>query len=168
MNSAILEAKVEKVSEVTEKFKNAVSCVIVDTRGLTVKESTDLRRQLHAVGVELRVIKNNISSRAASLAGYKELSDIFSGPSAIAFSNKDAVAPAKIVYNFAAKCERLQLKGGFIEKRVVNVAQLAEVAKLPNRDGMLSMLLSVLQAPVRNLAYAVKQIAEKNDTQVSE
>jgi len=110
------------------------------------------------------VIKNNISARAASDAGYGELSELFVGPSAIAFSKNDAVAPAKIIYEFGSKHKNLQFKGGFIEKRIVSIDQLAEVAKLPNKNGMLSMLLSVLQAPIRNFAYAVSQIAEKDNT----
>jgi large subunit ribosomal protein L10 len=169
MNSAIIEAKKQHVNEIAEKFKNSVSCVVVDPRGLTVQQSTELRKQLRAEGVELKVIKNNISARVASEAGYGELSELFVGPSAIAFSETDAVAPAKVIYEFSSKNEKLELKGGFVEKRIVSVDQLAEVAKLPNKDGMLSMLLSVLQAPMRNLAYAVSQIAEKdNQTEVSE
>ncbi len=169
MNSAILETKKQQVTELAERIKNSVSCVVVDARGLTVKESTELRKQLRAEGVDLQVYKNNISARAAREAGYNKLSEIFVGPSAIAFSVNDAVAPARIIYDFSSKHEKLELKGGFIERKIVTVQQLAEVAKLPNKDGMLSMLLSVLQAPMRNLAYAIKQIAEKdNAVQVSE
>lgn len=168
MNSAVIQAKTQEVNEISQKFKDSVSCVVVDYRGLTVKEVTDLRKQLHTEGIELKVIKNNISSRAAKDAGFDKLSDVFAGPSAIAFSKTDAVAPARIVYDFAKKCERLQLKGGYIERKVVSVDQLAEVAKLPNRDGMLSMLLSVLQAPIRNFAYAVKSIAEKEANPTNE
>lgn len=169
MNSAILEAKKQHVQEVAERIKNSVSCVVVNPRGLTVQEATELRKQLRAEGVEMKVIKNNISARAASDAGYEQLSELFVGPSAIAFSEEDAVAPARILYEFSTKHNKLELKGGFIENRVVSLEQLAEVAKLPNRDGMLSMLLSVLQAPLRNFAYAVKQIAEKdNEPEVNE
>lgn len=163
MNSAIIENKKQQVNEVTEKFKNSISCVVVNPQGLTVKESTELRKKLRAEGVEFRVIKNNISARAAQNAGYGELSELFDGPSAVAFSQDDAVAPARIIHEFGSKINKLELKGGFIEKRIVSVEQLAEVAKLPNKNGMLSMLLSVLQAPLCNLAYAIKQIAEKNE-----
>ncbi len=163
MNSAILEAKKQQVKQVAERFNSSISAVIVNPRGLTVQEVTELRKQLRDEGAELKVIKNNISARAVREAGYDELSELFVGPSAIAFSESDAVAPAKIVYEFSTKHDSLELKGGFIEKRVVSLEQLAEVAKLPNKDGMISMFLSVLQAPVRNLAYAVKQIAEKDD-----
>lgn len=162
MSSAI-ELKKQEVSEITEKLHDSVSCVVVDYRGLTVKEATELRKQLRANDVELKVIKNNISSRAVKEAGYNELSDIFVGPNALAFSQNDAVAPAKAIYEFAKNHDKLKFKGGFIEGKIVTVEQLSEVAKLPNRDGMLSMLLSVLQAPIRNFAYAVKAISEKEE-----
>lgn len=168
MNSAIIEVKKQQVQQVAEKIKGSVSCVIVDPRGLTVQESTELRRQLRAEGVELKVIKNNISSRATIEAGYEGLSELFQGPSAIAFSENDAVAPARVLYDFSKDHENLQLKGGFIENKIVSLEQLAEVAKLPNRDGMLSMLLSVLQAPMRNLAYALSQVAEKDNDETTE
>jgi large subunit ribosomal protein L10 len=168
MNSTIIEVKKQEVEVVTEKFNNSISCVVIDSRGLTVKEVTKLRKQLLAEGIELKVIKNNISKRAAKDAGYAELSEVFAGPSAIAFSKSDAVAPAKIIYNFAKTHEKLEVKGGYIERKVVSVEQLSEVAKLPNRDGMLSMLLSVLQAPIRNFAYAVQSIADKNSEATSE
>jgi len=162
MNTAAIERKKQQVEEYAEKFANAVSAVVVDYRGLSVQETTELRRALRAEGVEFKVVKNNILRRAAEKAGYNSLVDIFSGPTAIAFSNDDAVAPARILHNFAKDHEELELKGGFIERKVVDLETLSEVAKLPNREGMLSMLLSVLQAPIRNFAYAVKQISEKN------
>lgn len=161
MSSASIELKKQEVIELTKQFEESISCVIVDYLGLTVHEATELRSQLRAEGAELRVIKNNISRRAAKAAGYEGLDKVLTGPSALVFSKEDAVAPARIVYDFAKKHENLELKGGFVERKVVDVDQLAEVAKLPNRDGMLSMLLSVLQAPLRNFAYAVKAIGEK-------
>lgn len=162
MNSANVEVKKQEVAEVAQRFQESVSAVVVDYRGLTVLEATELRKKLRAEGMELKVIKNNILRRAASEAGYEDLVQVFSGPSAIAFSKDDAVAPARIVYEFAKNHEKLELKGGYVENKVVAVDKLAEVAKLPNREGMLSMLLSVLQAPLRNFAYAVKAIGEKS------
>jgi large subunit ribosomal protein L10 len=168
MSSAIIEVKKQEVNEATKRFQDSVSCVVVDYRGLTVKEVTELRNKLRAEGAELKVLKNNISRRAATEAGYEKLADVFTGPSAVVFSENDAVAPARIVYEFAKTHEKLELKGGYVERKLVNVEQLAEVAKLPNREGMLSMLLSVLQAPVRNFAYAVKAISEKDAEVVTE
>ena len=167
MNSAIIDIKKQEVNEVTQRFQGSVSCVVVNYRGLTVKEVTELRSKLRAEGAELKVIKNNISRRAAADAGYDKLADVFTGPNAIVFSEDDAVAPARIIYNFAKEHAKLELKGGFVERKIVSVEQINEVAKLPNRDGMLSMLLSVLQAPVRNFALVVKAIGEK-DTEAEE
>jgi large subunit ribosomal protein L10 len=168
MSSAIIQIKQQEVQEITKKFEKSISCVVVDYRGLTVKQVTELRKQLRAEGAEFHVIKNNISRRAAIEAGYNGLDHVFEGPSAVVFSETDAVAPARIVYEFAKKNTKLELKGGFVERKVVGVEQLQEVAQLPNRDGMLSMLLSVLQAPVRNFAYAVKSIAEKESGTTNE
>lgn len=161
MSSASIELKKQEVNELIKEFEESVTCVVVDYRGLTVHEATELRSKLRAEGAELKVIKNNISRRAAKAAGFEGLTDVFTGPSALVFSKEDAVAPARIVYDFAKKHENLELKGGYVERKIVGIDQLAEVAKLPNREGMLSMLLSVLQAPLRNFAYAIKAIGEK-------
>lgn len=90
---------------------------------------------------------------------------MLSGPTAIAFSPEDAVAPAKILNDFAKKNDALEIKGGVVEGRVVDVAQIKALAELPSREGLLSMLLSVLQAPVRNFALAVKAVAEKQEAE---
>ena len=111
----------------------------------------------------MKVIKNSILSRAAKKVGLDGLDEVFTGPTAVAFSNDDVVAPAKIIDEFAKDAEALEIKGGVIEGKVSSVEQITASAKLPNREGLLSMLLSVLQAPVRNVAYAVKAVAEKNE-----
>ena len=112
---------------------------------------------------EMKVIKNSILVRAAEKAGLNGLEEVFSGPTAVAFSNEDVVAPAKIIDEFAKTAEKLEIKGGIIEGKVASIEEITALAKLPNRDGLLSMLLSVLQAPVRNVAYAVKAVAEKEE-----
>lgn len=163
MSLATIEVKKQQVDVVTEKFEQSVTAVVVDYRGLTVSEVTELRTQLRDEGVELKVIKNNISRRAAAKAGYETLATSLVGPSAIAFSEADAVAPARVLYKFSKDHQNLEIKGGYVEGKVLTVDELQELAKLPNRDGMLSMLLSVLQAPVRNFALAVKAVAEKDE-----
>ena len=163
MSEAIIAKKAEQVEAVAEKMKAAASIVVVDSRGLTVEQDTVLRRNLRESGVEFKVIKNSILTRAAEKAGLDEMKDIFVGPSAVAFSNEDVIAPAKILSEFAADAEALEIKGGAIEGAVSNKEEIDALAKLPNREGMLSMLLSVLQAPVRNVAYAVKAVAEAKE-----
>ncbi|ARS62330.1 50S ribosomal protein L10 [Streptococcus mutans] len=163
MSEASIAKKAELVDAVAEKMKAAVSIVVVDSRGLTVEQDTVLRRNLRESAVEFKVIKNSILRRAAEKAGLEGFDDIFTGPSAVAFSNEDVVAPAKIINDFAKDAETLEIKGGAIEGAVSTKEEIQALAALPNREGLLSMLLSVLQAPVRNVAYAVKAVAESKD-----
>ncbi|MHC5215619.1 50S ribosomal protein L10 [Enterococcus sp. LJL128] len=163
MSEAAIAKKAGLVDDVTEKFKAAASVVIVDYRGLTVEEVTNLRKQLRDADIEMKVIKNSILSRAAKKAGLEGLDEVFTGPTAIAFSNEDVVAPAKIMDEFAKDAKALEIKGGVIEGKVSSLEEITALAKLPSRDGLLSMLLSVLQAPVRNVAYVVKAVAEKEE-----
>ena len=163
MSEAIIAKKAEQVAIVAEKMKAASSIVVVDSRGLTVDQDTVLRRNLRESGVEFKVIKNSILSRAAEEAGLEDLKELFVGPSAVAFSNEDVIAPAKILNDFAKNAEALEIKGGAIEGAVASKEEILALATLPNREGILSMLLSVLQAPVRNVAYAVKAVAESKE-----
>lgn len=163
MSKEFIAQKALIVDEVTEKFNNAASAVVVDYRGLTVEQVTALRKELREAGVEMKVIKNKILVRAAEKAGYEGMEEVFSGPTAVAFSSEDVVAPARIIATFAKTAEALSIKGGVIEGKVATLEEINALATLPSRDGLLSMLLSVLQAPVRNVAYALNAVAESKD-----
>ena len=167
MSEASIAKKAQEVEVVTAKLKEAASVVVVDYRGLTVEEVTDLRKQLRDANVEMKVIKNGILRRAAEQAGLEGLGDVFVGPTAVAFSNEDVVAPAKIMNDFAKEAKALEIKGGIIEGNVSSVEEIVALAKLPSREGLLSMLLSVLQAPVRNVAYAVKAVSDSKEEEVA-
>ncbi|NFY13630.1 50S ribosomal protein L10 [Staphylococcus aureus] len=162
--SAIIEAKKQLVDEIAEVLSNSVSTVIVDYRGLTVAEVTDLRSQLReAGGVEYKVYKNTMVRRAAEKAGIEGLDEFLTGPTAIATSSEDAVAAAKVISGFAKDHEALEIKSGVMEGNVITAEEVKTVGSLPSHDGLVSMLLSVLQAPVRNFAYAVKAIGEQKE-----
>lgn len=163
MSESAIEKKKEIVGGITEKFEKAAAVVVVDYRGLTVAQVTDLRKQLRDADIEMHVLKNTMLRRAAVAAGLEGMDDIFKGPTAVAFSNEEVVAPAKIIADFAKTANALEIKGGVVEGKVANADQINELAKLPSREGLLSMLLSVLQAPVRNTALAVKAVAEKKE-----
>lgn len=163
MSEAIIAKKAEQVELIAEKMNAAASIVVVDSRGLTVEQDTNLRRSLRESDVEFKVIKNSILIRAAEKAGLEDLKELFVGPSAVAFSNEDVIAPAKVISDFAKDAEALEIKGGSVDGKFTSVEEINALAKLPNKEGMLSMLLSVLQAPVRNVAYAVKAVAEKDE-----
>lgn len=162
MREAVLDAKKSLVSEIQEKFASSASSVIVEYRGLTVAEVSELRRQLREENVEFKVYKNSMSSRAAEAAGFSELSEQLTGPNAIAFSD-DAVAPSRVLAKFAKKHEALVLKSGVVEGKVVGIETIKELSSLPNREGMLSMLLSCLQSPVRSFACVVKAVSDEKE-----
>ena len=167
MSEASIAKKAQEVEVVTAKLKESASVVVVDYRGLTVDEVTSLRKQLRDANIEMKVIKNGILRRAAVAAGLEGLDEVFVGPTAVAFSNEDVVAPAKIMNDFAKTADKLEIKGGIIEGNVSSVEEIVALAKLPSREGLLSMLLSVLQAPVRNVAYAVKAVSEAKEEEVA-
>jgi large subunit ribosomal protein L10 len=163
--SKSIETKKVQVQEIADKFSAAGSIVVVDYRGLTVAQVTELRKQLREAGVEFKVYKNTLTRRAAEAAGLEGINEFLTGPNAIAFSNEDVVAPAKIINEFAKKNEALEIKAGIIEGTVASVEDVKALAELPSREGLLSMLLSVLQAPVRNFALATKAVAEQKEEQ---
>jgi large subunit ribosomal protein L10 len=160
MNQAIIDSKKLVVSEIASKMKESDSTVVVEYRGLSVAEVTELRRELRKENVEMKVYKNSLAQRAASEVGAEELTNDLVGPNALVFG-PDAVAPARILAEFAKKHEKLVLKSGIVEGKVVGVETIKELAGLPNREGMLSMLLSCLQSPIRSFACVVKAVADK-------
>lgn len=159
-NNKILDAKQQVVSDVTAKLKDSKCTIIADYRGLNVAKVTELRKSLREAGVEFQVVKNTLARRATEGAELSGLNEYLTGPTAIAFSS-DLIAPAKILTQFAKKNEALKVKVGVLEGQILNVDEIKNLADLPSREGLLSMLLSVLQAPVRNFALAVKAVAEK-------
>lgn len=159
MNQSIMNAKMEVVSEIQSQFEAAQSAVIVEYRGLTVAQMMDLRRKLRDENIELKVFKNSMAQRAATKAGFDGLTGSLTGPNAIAFS-KDAVAPSRVLSAFAKKNKFLVIKGGMVEGQVVAADKIAEIAKLPNKAGMIAMLLGCLQSPVRTFAATVKAVAD--------
>ncbi|WP_172199100.1 50S ribosomal protein L10 [Saccharibacillus qingshengii] len=164
-NAKVIQTKQEAVDVIAGKLRESVSTVVVDYRGLNVSQVTELRKQLREAGIEFQVLKNSLVRRATAAAELSELDAVLTGPTAIAFGTEDVVTPAKILSDFAKANEALELKGGVVEGRVVGADELKALASLPSREGLLSMLLSVLQAPVRNFALAVKAVADKDEQQ---
>ena len=158
MNEATIAKKVQEVEAVNATIANAGSTLFVDYLGLTVAEVTELRVKLHAENCTMKVVKNNILRRATSSLGY-EVKELV-GPSAM-ITSPDEVTGAKIAYGFLKDHEKFSVKAGIVDGKVTSEKELAALAKLPNKEGMISMLLSVLQAPVRGLACAIKAVSEK-------
>ncbi|MYL51545.1 50S ribosomal protein L10 [Halobacillus litoralis] len=161
--SSVIEQKKQIVSDLADKFRNSKSAVVVDYRGLDVAEVTELRTQLREAGVDFKVYKNTMVRRAADEVELSDLKEVLQGPTAVAFHEDDAVAAAKVLNNFAKDHESLEIKGGVVEGQVATLEQIKELANLPNYEGLVSMFLSVLQAPIRNFAYATKAIADQKE-----
>ena len=163
MEKAILAQKKAKVEEMASNFQASQSISVVEYRGLSVAQLEALRKELRQDGVELEVLKNTFVQKAVESLGYADLADQLVGPNAYVFSKKDAVTGPKALVKFAKRNDKLIIKGGVVEGRVVDEEQMKTIAKLPNKEGMLSMLLSCLTSPVRGFALAVKAVAEKQE-----
>ncbi len=140
------------VSEVQQKFAVSKSVILADYRGLNVEEVTELRKKLREAGVEYKVVKNTLTSRAAKAANIDGLDQYLSGPTALAFGINDVVVPAKILADFAKEHKKLELKGGVLEGKVIDIAAVKNLANLPSREVLLGQVAGVLQAPLRGLA----------------
>lgn len=160
MKESTLQRKIGAVNELTNKFKASESVVLVNPIGLTVAEVSTLRRNLYDKGCDIHVIKNNIIRRAAQNSGYEGLDQYLVGSNAVALS-KDATTASKVIYDFAKTNKKLEVKAGVIGNKVYDTKDLKILANLPDKNGMIAMLLSVLQAPIRNLGVAIKAVAEK-------
>ncbi|WP_221569200.1 50S ribosomal protein L10 [Alkalihalobacillus sp. TS-13] len=162
---SVLEQKKQLVSTIADQLRNSKATIFVDYRGLDVAEVTELRKQLRDAGITFKVYKNTMTRRAAEEAELGGLSESLVGPTAIAFSDDEVVAPAKILNNFAKEHEALVIKTGVIEGQITSVENIKALAELPSHEGLLSMLLSVLQAPMRNFALATKAVADQKEEQ---
>ena len=159
---AKVELKQPIVQAIVDDITGAESVVLVDYRGLTVAQDTELRKQLREAGIIYKVCKNTMMKRAFEGTEFAALEEHLEGPSAIAISKDDATAPARILCKFAKDAKALELKGGVVEGTVYDVAGLTELAKIPSREELLSRLLGSMQSPITNFARVIKQIAEKD------
>ena len=158
---AKVELKQPVVDAIAEEIKGAQSVVLVDYRGLTVAQDTELRKQLREAGVVYKVYKNTMLVRAFEGTDFAQLEKDLEGPTAIAFSSEDETAPARILNDFAKEAEALQFKSGIVAGTYYDEAGMQALAKIPSRDVLISKLLGSMQSPVTNLARVLNQIAEK-------
>lgn len=163
--SKAIEKKQELVNQIAEEIKESSSIIIADYRGLNVAQVTELRDNMRNEGLTFKVYKNSLVRRAMKQAGIEGLDEVLTGPNAIAFSKEDVVAPARVLNDFAKDNQNLELKAGVIEGKVSSLEEVKAIASLPSRDGLLSMLLSVLTAPMRNTALAIKAVADQKSEQ---
>jgi len=157
------EMKKVKVAEIKEKFDKAESAVIVDYRGLTVEEVTELRNKFREVGVEYKVYKNNLMKLAIQGSDFESLGNDLVGPSAVAFGYDDPVTPAKVIKEFAKEHQNLELKAGVVQGLYCDIAKITEIADIPSREVLLGKLLGSIKSPISNFAYLLQNIIDKNE-----
>lgn len=160
MNQSILNEKVALVKQIADTLSEATSTVIVEYRGLSVAEMNELRRALRKENVEIKIFKNSMVERAVASLGHNELLEDLVGPNAIVYA-KDSSAPARILSKFAKKHDKLVLKSGLVEGKFASRETIQTIANLPNKEGMLSMLLSCLQSPIRSFACVTKAVSDQ-------
>ena len=158
-NQKIIEKKQEVVNEIASKLKDSASYVLFEYRGLTVSETNELRRALRESDSEFKVYKNTLTKRALESINV-DLNEHLNGPKAIAFG-KDEIAPVKILSDFAKKHKALEIKAGVVNGDVVDSAKLAELASIPSREGLLTMLAGGLMGTVRDLSICLDLYSEQ-------
>ena len=158
---AKVELKQPIVQEISEMINGAQSVVVVDYRGLTVAEDTQLRKQLREAGVSYKVYKNTLVNRAVEGTEFESLRDSLEGPNAFAVSTEDATAPARVLAEFAKKAPNLEIKAGVVEGTYYDAEGMKAIAAVPSREELLGKLLGSIQSPITNLARVLNQIAEQ-------
>ena len=165
MSKAAIAEKEKFVDAFAEELKAAKAVLVINYLGLTVEEVTNMRKELRDNGVKMKVVKNTYLRRAAVKAGIEGLEDTFVGPTAVVYTDNadDITEPARIVSKYENDFDVIDIKGGVLEGKVTSKEDIKALAAIPGREGLLSMLVSVLQAPVRNVAYAINAVADSKD-----
>ncbi|MEG2813725.1 MAG: 50S ribosomal protein L10 [Oscillospiraceae bacterium] len=162
-STKVLETKKQTVADLTEKLKGATAGVLVDYKGISVADDTQLRREFREAGVNYVVVKNTMLRFAAKEAGLEELSSVLNGTTALAYTSDDCVAPAKVAAKYADIIKSgFGIKLGFMDGEILDAAKVIEVGKLPSKEQLIGQLLSVLTGNIRGLACAINAIAEKS------
>ena len=165
---AKIELKQPIVEEISASIKDAQSVVLVDYRGLTVEQDTRLRKELREAGITYKVYKNTMMNFAFKGTDFEVLAPYLEGPSAVAISTTDATAPARVLCKFAKEAAKLEVKGGVVEGVAYDAAGIANIAKIPSREELLSRLLGSMKSPITNFARVMNQLAEKGGASACE
>ena len=160
---AKVELKKPVVEEISELLNGAATAVVVDYRGLTVAQDTELRKQLREAGVVYKVYKNTMINFAIKDTEFADLAQHLEGPTAIAVCKDDATAAARVLAKFAKTAEALEIKGGVVDGIYYDAVGIGQIASIPSREVLISKLLGSMQSPITNFARVIKQIAEKNE-----
>ena len=161
-SNKVLEAKKQVVEELAGKIQTAVSGVLVKYEGITVADDTALRAALRKAGIEYSVMKNTLTGRACEMVGYGDMKQYLSGMTAIAISQDDPIAPAKIMKEYADKIESFEIVAGYLDGKVVDKATVEHLASIPSKEVLIAKLLGSIKSPLYGFAYAIQAIVDKN------
>lgn len=158
----VLAKKQAIVAQITERLQGAQAGVLADYRGLTVAQDTELRTKLREANVDYTVLKNTLVRFAANQVGMEELDPILHGPTALATSTDDVVAPAKVLVDFAKENDALEIKAGFVDGKVISADEVKVYAAIPSKDVLIARVLGSLQSPISALARTLQAIVDKD------
>ena len=162
-SNKVLEQKMNVVAVLAEKLKTAQAGVLVKYEGITVAEDTELRAALRKAGIEYTVMKNTLTGRACDIAGYGDMKEYLSGMTAIAVSQDDPIAPAKIIKEFADKIKCFEIKAGFVDGGVLDAAGVEALAATPSKEVLIAKLMGSLMSPLYGLAYVLQAKIDKEN-----
>ena len=162
-SNKVLEAKKQVVEELAGKLQTAVSGVLVKYEGITVAEDTELRAALRKAGVEYTVMKNTLTGRACEAAGYADMKQYLSGMTAIATSQDDPIAPAKIMKEFADKVESFEIKAGFVDGGVIDASAVEALAATPSKEVLIAKMMGSLMSSLYSFAYVLQAKIDKEN-----
>ena len=165
-SAKILEQKIAETNALTEKIKAAQSGVLVSYTGITVDQDTALRKALREAGVDYKVYKNTMTERACTEAGYPGMSQYLTGMTALAVSGDDAIAPAKILKEYAEKIPTFEIKAGFIDGELLDEKGVIALADIPNKETLVCKIMLGVQNPLYKLAYALQAIIDKSGEEI--
>lgn len=160
---AKVEIKKPIVEEIKANLDGAATAVVVDYRGLTVEQDTQLRKSLREAGVIYKVYKNTMINFAIDGTEFEGLKSCLEGPTGLAVCKEDATAAARVLAEFAKTAPALELKGGVVEGVFYDAAGIGEIAKIPSRNELISKFLGSIQSPIANFARVIRQIAEQKE-----
>ena len=161
-NAKVLESKKAIVEELSSKLSSATSAVFVNYSGITVAQDTELRKQFREADVHYSVVKNTLTRFAARNAGYTEFDELLNGTTSMAITTGDPIAPARVVCEFAKKNKGvLEIKGGFVEGKVLSVDELKSFGELPSKNALIAQVLGTFLAPISSLAFVLDQICQQ-------
>ena len=161
-SNAILEQKKQVVADLAEQIKASASGVVVNYQGITVENDTALRKALREAGVKYVVMKNTLTGRACDEVGLSDMKQYLTGKTAIAIAKEDAVAPAKVLKEYAEKIESFQILAGYCDGEVLDAAGVNNLATIPSKEVLIAKLLGSIKSPIYNLAYALQAVIDKD------